>query len=652
MADSGGIRAGKAFVELSTNNSALLRGLDQAAKKLKDFGSNISDIGKRIALGGAAMVAPLLFAAQQFAAQGDKINKASVRTGVGVEALQELGYAAEHSGASFEDLETGIKKMQKTIFGAASGSKEAQSALASIGLTVQDLKNLSPDQQFALIGDRLNNITDASARTAVAMEIFGKGGTALLPLFAEGAAGMQKLRDRARELGIVFSKDDAQAATKFTDELEDCWKQVRALTFQVGAAVATALLPFAGIVHQVLRAVIDWTREHRNLVIGVLIAGAALMTLGTAIFAIGFGIQAVGFALSGITAGFKLVGSAVGLLSNPIILVGALLVGLVAYFVYASGNGGKLLSWLGDKFNALFAIAQEAFNGIADALSAGDIALAAQILWTALKLAWATGTQDLKNRWIEFKAEFKKTLGEAFFSAVDMWIIVAGTLSELWAKASASFAEGWHEAIADVTRLFDGFQNHQRQAEKDRIKRELAKPDLAPNVRALNERQLRNIDEQGDQVVGAQERKDAEDKIAREKALQERIASIKDEMQKRFRANDADRHSDQDANASAEKRALEKEKEDLQKQLDELRKKAGKEKKEKKDDAPIVDPKKLMDLDDVVANSTNIRPSAGIFNAAAIQSLQGDSTQNAIQKNTADSAMYLQRIAEGGAIFL
>jgi len=37
----------------------------------------------------------------------------------------------------------------------------------------------------------------------------------------------------------------------------------------------------------------------------------------------------------------------------------------------------------------------EVFGGIRDALAAGDIELAAQILWTALQLAWLQGTQAL-----------------------------------------------------------------------------------------------------------------------------------------------------------------------------------------------------------------------------------------------------------------
>lgn len=38
MASSAAIRAGKAFVELATNNALLVRGLDDAAKRVRAFG--------------------------------------------------------------------------------------------------------------------------------------------------------------------------------------------------------------------------------------------------------------------------------------------------------------------------------------------------------------------------------------------------------------------------------------------------------------------------------------------------------------------------------------------------------------------------------------------------------------------------------------
>jgi len=47
-----------------------------------------------------------------------------------------------------------------------------------------------------------------------------------------------------------------------------------------------------------------------------------------------------------------------------------------AHLVHASGAGGKALDWLGDRFGTLKDDALSAYQGIADAFAAGDLALA------------------------------------------------------------------------------------------------------------------------------------------------------------------------------------------------------------------------------------------------------------------------------------
>src|SRR5256885_2067972 len=138
MSESGGIRAGAAYVEVFVRGN-IGKELDKLAKKLKSFGDSITSIGKKIGAIGTAITAPLIVAAQQFSAMGSQMKDAADRTGIGVEALQEFKFAAEQTGASLEDVEGGIKKMSKAIFEAATGSQAARSSLHAIGLTVTDL---------------------------------------------------------------------------------------------------------------------------------------------------------------------------------------------------------------------------------------------------------------------------------------------------------------------------------------------------------------------------------------------------------------------------------------------------------------------------------------------------------------------------------
>ncbi len=394
------IRAGRAYVEMSLQDK-FSKQLDATAKKLKSFGESLAKIGAVAFSAGAGIIAPLTGAAIQFASMGDQLNKASQRTGIAVEALSELKYAAEQSDLSFEELEGSIRKMEKAIFEAENGSKSAREALASIGLTVKQLRGLTPDQQFEKIADGLNRIKDPGAKAAVAMEVFGKSGTALLPLMADGAAGIRQLRQQAEQLGLVISKEDAEAATLFGDTLDDLWKQIKAMSFQVGAAVANALQPFAGAARNVTATIIRWTSEHRSLVLAVLAGGAAIAVAGASLVTLGVVMAGVVVAVNGASAAFGLVATGVGLLVNPIVLVVGALAGLTGYLIYTSSIGEWMSSSLRTSFGKLLPTISSTLNGISNALTAGNLSLAAQIAGVGIHVAFLQAVNPIRNTWSE-----------------------------------------------------------------------------------------------------------------------------------------------------------------------------------------------------------------------------------------------------------
>ncbi len=75
---------------------------------------------------------------------------------------------------------------------------------------------------------------------------------------------------------------------------------------------------------------------------------------------------------------------------------------LGAYFIYSSGIAGEAIEYLKGVFETLKADTIKAFGAIANALAAGDITAAANVLWTYLKLQWIKGTTYLKGVWADF----------------------------------------------------------------------------------------------------------------------------------------------------------------------------------------------------------------------------------------------------------
>jgi hypothetical protein len=97
--------------------------LKRVAARFKAIGAAITSIGIKTLAAGGTLTAPFIAATKIFADMGDEINKASQRTGIAVEELSALKYAADQSGSSLGDLEVSLKKMSVLI----TNAREARS---------------------------------------------------------------------------------------------------------------------------------------------------------------------------------------------------------------------------------------------------------------------------------------------------------------------------------------------------------------------------------------------------------------------------------------------------------------------------------------------------------------------------------------------
>ena len=453
MATAQGIRAGRAFVELFADDSKLVRGLRQAEQKLKAFGDSIRNLGLKAIGLGSAILAPLGAAAKTFADMGSRMWDMAKRTGVSVEALSALSYAAEQSGAGVDAFENGIRRMQRTLYDAGRGLSTATDSLAELGLTIQDLEGLSPEAQFRLLADRLDRIEDPSRKAALAMTIFGRSGTELLPMLEGGAAALDAYEKHARDLGLIMSTEDAAAADVFGDALSDLWKVLKMSAFAVGAALAPTLKDLSERIVRAAKTVTEWVRENQGFIVSalkvaavVVAVGIGLTVLGTIISGLGTAFGVLATIVTAVMVVLKVLAAVIAFLASPVGLVIAAVVALGAALLYVTGAGAKALAWLGDRFKVLKEDALASFGGIADALAAGDISLAAKILWLMLKMEWTRGVNFLEKVWLNFRNFFIKI-------GYDAWHGLLATVEIVWHALEV----GWMATVDFFARLWDGF---------------------------------------------------------------------------------------------------------------------------------------------------------------------------------------------------
>jgi len=462
MPQAGAIRAGRAFVELFADDKKLVRGLRRAQKRIKAFGQSIRNLGLKMAGLGTAMLAPLLGAAKAFSFMGDQVAKMAKRTGLSVEALSELKFVASQTGTSIEALETGFRRMQRSIYDAGRGLSTQTDALADLGLKYKDLKGLAPEKQFKLLAEAVSRVEDPTRKAALAQALFGRAGTQLLPMMAKGAAGIEALQKKARRLGLTMSSEDAKAAEDFTDSLDALWKVVKMGVFRVGAALAPGLKQLAETITSVAGKISAWVQANREIIVTVMKVAAAVLAGGIALAALGTIISGLGSALGGLiavvtTVGivFKHLAGVIAFLISPIGLVVAAVTALGAYLIVATGAGGKALTWLGKKFSCLKEDALTAYQGIADALAAGDIPLAVKVLWLTIKMEWTRGVNFLEKAWLNFRNFFIRIGYDAWHGLLALVETIWHGLEVGWIETTAFFSKTWQGFVGFFAKTWE-----------------------------------------------------------------------------------------------------------------------------------------------------------------------------------------------------
>jgi len=207
----------------------------------------------------------------------DTLNDFSARTGIGVESLQAYSLAAKLAGVDAEAFGVAIQKLGVNI-GKANAGDAFDKTLRGIGLSVAELKALAPEQQFSAIGDAISQLPTAADRAAAAVQLFGKQGAALAPLFREGAASIEELQARAERLGVIVSETQVNNVADMNDAFDLVRATVEGITGQVIGNLAPAV---TAVTEQFLRFVEEFAGAEgqggtgiANAITDVLLQGA------------------------------------------------------------------------------------------------------------------------------------------------------------------------------------------------------------------------------------------------------------------------------------------------------------------------------------------------------------------------------------------
>lgn len=416
---AGAVRAGKVFVEVGADTKAFNSAMRGLATSVNDVGRELAGIGAKFAAIGGAAAGGMIAATVAFGSAGSALLDMSKKTGLSVESLSKLGFAAEQNGATLEDVSKGVINLNRSFAEASSGSKEATAAFARLGLSMAQLSGMSPEERFRAIVGALAAIPDPAVRAALAMQLFGKAGVQLLPMIADGTAGLDEMARKAEELGIVMSTDSAKSANAFGSALTSMHRAVGAISNAIGSALAPSLTEIAKILTINAAAIARYLDKNKDLV-------QMALKVSAGIFATGVALSAFGNAMLGLTRGVTGLVQVFNLLMSPITIAGKAL--------YVLGTAARLA------IGPLSTIGSAALSGF------GVVARASLSASSAVISFGVSATQSLAG----FAASAATTSASAVASAARISAAFLGPVAQSLAKFGMGFGKSLIKDLAAI----------------------------------------------------------------------------------------------------------------------------------------------------------------------------------------------------------
>jgi len=241
------ISAEQLNIILTAKDKAFAAAMDKNAKRIASFAKTANKDLSVVSmgfdkLGGAAAAFLSVAAIQQLGvAVRDAANRlgdlkdASAAIGITTDAMQELTYAAQLSGVSADLFQTSLAKLSKNLGDAAMGGTSAKKALDTLGLSGASLAAMPLDKALGAVADKMSMIENPAQRAALATELFGKSGLAMVNMLADGSAGLNAMAAEAQSLGVVIDRDVIANAAEAADKLD-------AMSMVVSANLTAALV--------------------------------------------------------------------------------------------------------------------------------------------------------------------------------------------------------------------------------------------------------------------------------------------------------------------------------------------------------------------------------------------------------------------------
>ena len=230
-------------IDLIGQSGKLRSELGKASKSTKSWAQKtrkqVNSVGKLMAGVGVAGAAALTATYANAAKEADALAKTADKLAILPERLAGIQYAGELTGVAVETTNKGLQNMVKTVGEASQGIGLGVRAFDQLNLSVSDLSEMSPDEQFSTIAEAMNKVENQTDKLTLATQLFGTRGAGLINTLALGADGLNAMQVEAEALGITLTRVDLAKIEKANDDFTKAQK----VTGAFGKVLASEVSP-------------------------------------------------------------------------------------------------------------------------------------------------------------------------------------------------------------------------------------------------------------------------------------------------------------------------------------------------------------------------------------------------------------------------
>jgi hypothetical protein len=326
--------AGTVTLELDANSVKLLREMQKAQRQTRktstsmsmDFKKAFTDIQKNVrrtvlALAGIATAAAAAATAmvQSQRKTLDELAKTSDALGIQQEQLQGLQFLAKLTGTSAEQLSTNLERMQRRLGEVARQGGAAERALDDIGVSVQDIINLKPDEQLQVLANALGEVENQAVKASIANNLFGRDGVRMLKLLQElESRGLQPTIEQLERMGVLLSRTDTFQIEQMNDALAQARERSKSFAQQFTLGVSGAVTALARMYSTTENGITDVAERVEELFDDIVIASIrAVAKVRTSIIQIKPAIEGIWQAFSELPTWAKEIGVVGAIMFGP-----------------------------------------------------------------------------------------------------------------------------------------------------------------------------------------------------------------------------------------------------------------------------------------------------------------------------------------------